>query len=260
MRELIDISNLSFSFDDQTVLNNLQSRFYAQELSIILGRNGSGKSTLFRILSGMERNYLGKVIVEGVERKDIAIGRNAPVRIGFLPQFHFGTFPFSVTEVLLTGRAAFSKFSPSKKDKQLAEEILDSFNLSHLKEKAYTSLSGGERQLVLLCRVLLQEPDILLLDEPTNHLDLHFQVIVAEHLQRLVKAGTTVICIMHDPNLALLYGDRFFLMKNGQLCELGNLDTEQQVEELEETFNLELELVKHNNRQLIIPKLKKNGN
>lgn len=255
MRELIEISNLSFSFDDQTVLNKLQARFYAQELSVILGRNGSGKSTLFRILSGMERNYSGKVLVEGVERKDIAIGRNAPIRIGFLPQFHFGTFPFSVSEVLLTGRAAFSKFSPSKKDKQLAEEILASFNLSHLKDKAYTSLSGGERQLVLLCRVLLQEPDVLLLDEPTNHLDLHFQVIVAEHLQRLVKSGTTVICIMHDPNLALLYGDRFFLMKNGQLKELESLNSELQLAELEETFNLQLELVRHNSRQLIIPKV-----
>lgn len=255
MRELIEISNLSFSFDDQTVLNKLQARFYAQELSVILGRNGSGKSTLFRILSGMERNYSGKVLVEGVERKDIAIGRNAPIRIGFLPQFHFGTFPFSVSEVLLTGRAAFSKFSPSKKDKQLAEEILASFNLSHLKDKAYTSLSGGERQLVLLCRVLLQEPDVLLLDEPTNHLDLHFQVIVAEHLQRLVKSGTTVICIMHDPNLALLYGDQFFLMKNGQLKELESLNSELQLAELEETFNLQLELVRHNSRQLIIPKV-----
>ena len=260
MSTLIDISNLSFSFTDQVILNKVQTKFYAQELSIILGRNGSGKSTLFRILSGMERNYSGKVDFEGVERKDIEMGRNAPVRIGFLPQFHFGTFPFSVSEVLLTGRAAFSRFSPSRKDKQLAEEILASFNLSHLKDKAYTSLSGGERQLVLLCRVLLQEPDVLLLDEPTNHLDLHFQVIVVEHLQRLVKAGTTVICIMHDPNLALLYGDRFFLMKNRQLSELQSLDTEQQLAELEDAFNLELELVRHDKRQLIIPKIKRHGN
>ncbi len=254
MKKLINIADLSFSFADHSILEHLNTGFNAGELSVILGRNGSGKSTLFNILSGLESGYKGNVLINDTERKQINPHKDAPVRIGFMPQFHHGTFPFEVFDVLLTGRAAFSRYSASKGDKQIVEKALKSFDLWHLRHKAYTSLSGGERQLILLCRVLLQEPEILLLDEPTNHLDLHYQVAVLEHLKRLVKNGTTVICIMHDPNLALLFGDRFFLMKNKQLTELESLNAAEQVKELENTYNVELEVVPHARGQLVIPK------
>lgn len=257
MKELIQIHKLSFSFGKQQVLAGLEASFYANELTVILGRNGSGKSTLFHILSGMERHYQGQVQFAGQERKDIKWGKDNVLRIGFMTQFHQTTFPFTVFDVVLTGRAAFSRFAPRQADRDLVAESLEAFQLGHLKDKPYTSLSGGERQLVLLCRILVQQPDVLLLDEPTNHLDLHYQVAVLEHLKRLVKSGTTVVCVMHDPNLAFLYGDRFFVMQDKKLHPLEEKEKAGLLATLEKTYNVELTGVSHDGRTLIIPKRKR---
>lgn len=257
MKELIQIHNLSFAFGKQPVLAGLEARFYEGELSVVLGRNGSGKSTLFNILSGMERHYKGQVLFGGQDRKDIRSGKDNTCRIGFMTQFHQTTFPFTVFDVVLTGRAAFSRFAPRQVDFDLVEENLRAFNLWHLKDKPYTALSGGERQLVLLCRILVQQPDVLLLDEPTNHLDLHYQVAVMEHLRRLVGTGTTVVCVMHDPNLAFLYGDRFFVMRDQQLHALEEKDPGALLSTLEETYRVALTDVRHDGLTLIIPKRKR---
>lgn len=256
MKELIQIQDLSFSFGRQQVLAGLQAYFYADELTVILGRNGSGKSTLFNILSGMERDYTGTVLFDGKDRKHIKAGKNNDFRIGFMTQFHQTTFPFTVFDVVLTGRASFSRFAPRQVDFDAVEESLKAFQLEHLRDKPYTSLSGGERQLVLLCRILVQQPDVLLLDEPTNHLDLHYQVAVLEHLQRLVKSGTTVVCVMHDPNLAFLYGDRFYVMQDKKLYPLEEKEEAGLLATLEKTYNVGLTGVSHEGRTLIIPKRK----
>ncbi|PRD48289.1 ABC transporter ATP-binding protein [Sphingobacterium haloxyli] len=257
MKELIQIHNLSFSFGKQQVLAELTANFYASELTVILGRNGSGKSTLFNILSGMERHYQGEVLFGNQDRKHIKWGKNSDFRIGFMTQFHQTTFPFTVFDVVLTGRAAFSRFAPRQVDLDLVAENLRAFGLWHLKDKPYTALSGGERQLVLLCRILVQQPDVLLLDEPTNHLDLHYQVAVMEHLKRLVEAGTTVVSVMHDPNLALLYGDRFYVMQDKKLHGLEEKDPAVLLSTLENTYNVALTDVQHDGRTLIIPKRKR---
>lgn len=256
MKELIQIHNLSFSFGKQQVLAELTADFYAEELTVILGRNGSGKSTLFNVLSGMERNYHGEVLFGSQDRKRIRLGTSSTFRIGFMTQFHQTTFPFTVFDVVLTGRAAFSRFAPRQVDFDLVEENLRAFHLWHLKDKPYTALSGGERQLVLLCRILVQQPDVLLLDEPTNHLDLHYQVAVMEHLKRLVDMGTTVVCVMHDPNLAFLYGDRFYVMQDKKLQLLDEKDPGMLLSTLEKTYNVALTDIQHDGRVMIIPKRK----
>lgn len=254
MKELIQIVDLSLSYGKHRVLEKVNAVLPAEELSVVLGRNGSGKSTLFNILAGMERHYTGRVVFDGQDRRHIKVGKNSTFRIGFMTQFHQTTFPFTVFDVVLTGRAAFARFAPHQEDFDLVEESLRSFGLWHLKEKPYTSLSGGERQLVLLCRVLVQRPDVLLLDEPTNHLDLHYQVAVLEHLRRLVTEGTTVVCIMHDPNLAFLYGDRFFVMQEGQLHPIDRCGDAALLQTLENTYDVQLTGLVHGGRMLIIPK------
>lgn len=257
MNELIQLNQVSFAYARQQVLDRVQASFAAQEFTIILGRNGSGKSTLFHILSGMERHYQGDVLFNGENRRAIKPGKYKGCRIGFMTQFHQTTFPFTVYDVVLTGRAAFARFGPKQDDVDLVEQQLRSFKLWHLKDKPYTALSGGERQLVLLCRVLVQQPDVLLLDEPTNHLDLHYQVAVLEHIKRLVAEGMTVVCIMHDPNLAFLYGDRFFVMKDQQLHPLQADAESELLQTLEQTYDVALTGLRHGDRTLIIPQQKK---
>ncbi len=255
MNNSIHIKKLSFAYGKDIILNDVNMSFPEGKLSVILGRNGSGKSTLFNIIAGLEKKYNGSVLIGETERRDWKVGRANSLKLGFLNQFHQTTFPFSVVDVILTGRASFSRFSPKKEDFEAVEQILDRFNLTHLKDKPYTSLSGGERQLVLLCRVLVQQPDLLLLDEPTNHLDLKYQIAVLQAAKELVKEGTTVLCVMHDPNMAYLFGDQFYLMKDNRLVDLHGLEQEQVRELLEQTYQLPLISLENQKKWMFVPML-----
>ncbi|KZE84046.1 iron ABC transporter [Myroides marinus] len=253
MKQLIHINDLSFSYGKEIVLDKVNASFEQGKLSIILGRNGSGKSTMFNILAGLEKKYEGSVSFDGQERRMIKPGKEQHIRIGFLNQFHQTTFPFTVKEVILTGRASFAKFSPSEQDFEEVEGILSRFGLSHLINKPYTSLSGGERQLVLLCRVLVQKPEVLMLDEPTNHLDLHYQVAVLKCIKQLAQEGTTVLCVMHDPNLAFMYGERFYLMQEKQLIDIQEVQGEELHQLLETTYQLPLHRIDNQGKTMFMP-------
>ncbi|MDM1347434.1 ABC transporter ATP-binding protein [Myroides marinus] len=253
MKQLIHINDLSFSYGKEIVLDKVNTSFEQGKLSIILGRNGSGKSTMFNILAGLEKKYEGSVSFDGQERRMIKPGKEQHIRIGFLNQFHQTTFPFTVKEVILTGRASFAKFSPSEQDFEEVEGILSRFGLSHLINKPYTSLSGGERQLVLLCRVLVQKPEVLMLDEPTNHLDLHYQVAVLKCIKQLAEEGTTVLCVMHDPNLAFMYGERFYLMQEKQLIDIQEVQGEELHQLLETTYQLPLHRIDNQGKTMFMP-------
>lgn len=255
MNNSIHIKKLSFAYGKDIILNDVNMSFPEGKLSVILGRNGSGKSTLFNIIAGLEKKYNGSVLIGETERRDWKVGCANSLKLGFLNQFHQTTFPFSVVDVILTGRASFSRFSPNKEDFEAVEQILDRFNLTHLKDKPYTSLSGGERQLVLLCRVLVQQPDLLLLDEPTNHLDLKYQIAVLQAAKELVKEGTTVLCVMHDPNMAYFFGDQFYLMKDNRLLDLHGLEQEQVRELLEQTYQLPLISLENQKKWMFVPML-----
>ncbi|TDS13287.1 iron complex transport system ATP-binding protein [Sphingobacterium paludis] len=254
--QAIELKDIIFSYGKELVLDKLCASFYKGEMGVVLGRNGSGKSTLFHILTGIQRDYGGTLRVNGHDRRRIQKGSKDSLRIGFMNQFHQTTFPFSVFDVVLTGRASFSRFGPSKADRDQVRAVLESFGLLPYKDKPYTELSGGERQLVLLCRVLVQDPDIILLDEPTNHLDLHYQIAVLDNLKKLVDNGKTVICIMHDPNLAFQYGDRFFVMGDGKLRSLDSTTNDHKREVLEQAYQVDLQSVVVQDKLVLIPKSK----
>lgn len=255
MTPLIQIHDLSFSYHKESILDHLNVAFHPGRLSIILGRNGSGKSTLFNILAGLQKKYSGNVFFGDQERRGIKTGNSQTIRIGFLNQFHQTTFPFTVREVLLTGRSSFQNFAPSAEDHETVVHILHRFKLAHLIDKSYDSLSGGERQLILLCRVLVQKPDVLMLDEPTNHLDLHYQIAVLKCIKELVNEGTTVLCVMHDLNLAFMYGDYFYVMQNKQLFDIQDMEEDVLHRLLEDTYQLPLKRIDNQGNMMFVPKI-----
>lgn len=249
----IHIEDLSYSIQGRYILEEVSLSLPANQFSVILGRNGSGKSTLFNMMTGKYRYPSGTIRLFGQERGTISES-NLASTIGFLPQFHQSIFPFSVYDVLLTGRAAFYRFRPSQKDHEIVTETLQNMGIAHLKDKAYTDLSGGERQLVLISRVMAQGPEILVLDEPTNHLDLHFQVLVLEKLKRYSKSGHTVICIMHDPNMASIYADHCYFMQDRKVLDSHLLKAEHpSVNLYEALYGTPLMQVQVKDKIIIIP-------
>lgn len=247
MKTAIDIQNLNFSYADKKVLKNLNISFEENKFSVLLGINGGGKSTLFKIIAGLLKDYQGDISIFGNNMLKMGYKDRAPL-IGFLPQFHQSVFSFTVEEVLLTGRTAFSGFSIKKSDKEMALEIMNDLSILDLKDKAINQLSGGQQQITMIGRLLMQKPRILLLDEPTNHLDVYYQHYLMEKLKEYSSQGFTVISIMHNPTLAFQYADHYYYLHDGH-AHTAIDPSIPDIELLEAVYNMSfIEINKHGKR------------
>lgn len=221
-RSLIEVRGASFKFGDRPVFNAIDLDVQAGEVLTILGPNGCGKSTLLRCIGGALSLAQGTIRIGDEDLASLEPGARAR-KVGFLFQDHVPSFPFKVLDLASMGRTPYLGFfgAPSPCDLALAEEALDKVGVHHLKDRPYTELSGGERQLVLLARTLVQQPEVILLDEPTSHLDLKNQVHCLKTIGALAVAGTTMIMTTHDPNHAFLFSGRVVLMQPGGSILIG---------------------------------------
>jgi iron complex transport system ATP-binding protein len=211
---LIEVRRAAFKYGERTIFTSIDLDIFAGEVLTILGPNGCGKSTLLRCIGGALTLADGTVRMGNDDLSTLDPGARAR-RIGFLFQGHTPTFPFTVLDVASMGRTPHMGIfgMPTPRDAALAEEALDSVGIRHLKNRPYTELSGGERQLVLLSRTLAQQPDVILLDEPTSHLDMRNQVLCLKTIGALAIQGRSMVMTTHDPNHAFLYPGRVVLMK-----------------------------------------------
>ena len=209
--------NLTIGYRDRVVGRALDVSLRQGEVLALLGPNGSGKTTLLKTLLGILAPLAGAALIDD---KPIA-SYSAPARarrIAYVPQAHVPTFAFTVETVVLMGRTAHGSLfgAPSAADRLVANRALERFGIAALKERPYTMISGGERQLVLLARALAQEPQFIVLDEPTASLDFGNQGKVMGEIRALAAAGHGVLFTTHDPNHALRAADRAFLIRDGR--------------------------------------------
>jgi iron complex transport system ATP-binding protein len=145
--------------------------------------------------------------------------------LAYVPQSHVATFAFSVEAIVLMGRTAHNNLlsTPTSADRAVVSQCLERLGIAHLKDRPYTMISGGERQLVLLARALAQEPRFIVLDEPTASLDFGNQGKVMQEIRNLSASGHGVLFTTHDPNHAMRAADRAYLIRNGE--RIGEGDT-----------------------------------
>lgn len=249
--KFLEIKNLSFSYGKQPILENVNIHFYRNKFSVILGINGSGKSTLFKLLSDVERGFSGTIEWQG-ELLGNFKGKERAKRIGYLPQFYQSVFPYSVEQVLLTGRAAFNRFAPKSEDYQKVTQILIDLELTHLRDKDFTTLSGGQQQLIMIGRLLMQDPELLLLDEPTNHLDVYHQHHLMKKLTSYLANGLTIIAIMHDPTLAYQYANHFYFMIDKKIESKPNHLPDTDL--LEKVYEIPFFNLNYDSTQIVLPR------
>ncbi len=219
---LVHVREASFRYGEREILRGLNLEVQHGDVLSVLGPNGCGKTTLLRCIAGALTPSHGSVQVGGDEVRTLAPPVRAR-RIGFLFQDHTPSFPFAVRDVVLMGRAPHLSFFglPGARDRALADEALERVGIPHLTDRPYTRISGGERQLALLARILVQQPEVILLDEPTAHLDVRNQVLTLRMVRSLAAQGMTMIMTTHDPNHALWFGGRAALMKEGRVIASG---------------------------------------
>ena len=235
---------LSIGYRDRVVGRALDVSLAQNEVLALLGPNGSGKTTLLKTLLGILAPLAGEALIDG---KPIA-AYSAPARarrIAYVPQAHVPTFAFTVETVVLMGRTAHGNLfsAPSAADRLVATRALERLGIAALKERPYTMISGGERQLVLLARALAQEPQFIVLDEPTASLDFGNQGKVMREIRALAAAGHGVLFTTHDPNHALRAADRAFLIRDGHCVAEGSVRTVLTRAQLENLYGAPVEML-----------------
>ncbi|MBK7722140.1 MAG: ABC transporter ATP-binding protein [Austwickia sp.] len=213
---------VSVGYDGRAVVADLTMTAPAGRCTALLGANGCGKSTLLRSIAGLHPLMAGSWQVGAVHRDPRTASRPLAGAVALVGQSHDTSFPFSALDVVLTGRVRFvgAFRGPAAADADAAARALDRLGILALATRDYTTLSGGERQLVLLARALAQEAAILLLDEPTTYLDLRNQHHVLATLRELCdQDGLTIVATLHDPNQALAYADHAVLLRRRSALE-----------------------------------------
>ena len=218
----IEVQKLSFSYGDRQVLQDISFRVEQGEFLSILGPNGVGKSTLFRCVLGLLSGYTGTVLVGGADARTLSV-REMAKRIAYIPQSSRPVFNFSVEDIVLMGASSsLSPFqSPGKQALERCRWAMEKVGISRLSERCFHRLSGGEQQLVLIARALVQNAPILMLDEPTANLDFGNQLLVLEQARALAREGYTVIQTTHHPEQSYMFSDRILAIQNGRVLTQG---------------------------------------
>ncbi len=239
MTAKIRLRSGAFGYGRTQMFEGLNLEIAEGELLCILGPNGCGKTTLLNCLHGSLHLKKGNVSLNSMDIRSMSPTAIAK-RMGFVFQEHSAPFPYSVLEVVRMGRAPHLKIfaSPSKSDTAIAERMLETVGILHLRDKRYTEISGGERQLALIARTLAQEPEVILLDEPTSHLDFRNQAIVLMIVNRLAQQGMTVIMTTHFPNHVLSLSSTVALMNGGEFVATGKAAAVMTEENLSRTYGI----------------------
>ena len=223
MTTAIDVTSLSYSYGASKVLKDISFSVQKGDFFIIIGPNGSGKTTLMKVIAGIAKPENGRLDVMG--RPLMNYARKTLARtISFVPQMIPVEFPFTVTEMVMMGRAPHMGLLglEQEKDIDITRRSIDFTGIKHLANRKLNQLSGGERQRVFIARAICQEPQIILLDEPTASLDLAHQVRVMDLMEKLKEEKRiTIIMVSHDVNLAAMYGNSLLMLKAGQIVSMG---------------------------------------
>ena len=233
------MEGVDLGYGARTILSDISLKINSGQIVGIIGPNGSGKSTILKALCGLLRPNAGRVSLDG---SDLAhISRESVARqIGVVPQAPLLPESFTVLETVLMGRYPHLGLlhSESKKDLDIACRAMERTNVQSLAHRRVGQISGGERQRVLIARVLAQEPHFLILDEPTTHLDIQHQLEIMELVRSLADSGLGVVEAVHDVSLAGRFCDRLILLKEGHIFKEGTPQAVVTPDNIEQVFGV----------------------
>ncbi len=204
---LVELRGASFGYSRQDIFQDIDFKIEKGEIFCIIGPNGCGKTTLLDSILGILKLRRGDVLINGGSIQKMRPHEIAR-QIAYIPQAHNKTFPYTVLDVVLMGRAAYTGIfsTPADEDVVIAEEALALVGLTRLKDRPYTQLSGGEGQLVMIARALAQKTPLMVMDEPTAHLDFKHELTVLETIVQLINdTDLSVIMATHFPNHAFYF-------------------------------------------------------
>ena len=259
---ILEIKNLNFKYTDRLVLDDISFGVDKGKIVGLLGENGVGKSTLFKCILGFLQPSSGEILINGLDINKLDFKERARL-VAYIPQSHHPTFNHKVINVIKMGsNVRMSGFNtPGEEERKRAYEILELLGIEELRDRGYKEISGGERQLVLIARALMQDAKVLIMDEPTANLDYGNQIKVLKTCRDLSKIGYTIIQSTHHPQQAFMFFDKVILMHDHRLLGQGDVMEVLTEENLKKIYGIDLEIgiVKNKDRDeyVILPKMER---
>lgn len=240
---IFEAKDISAGYENVDIVRDVSFSLESREVLCLLGPNGVGKTTLFKSLLGFLPLHGGQVLMDG-EPFDYNDCKKQAALIGYVPQLHEPPFPFQVLDVVVMGGIAnMNIFSgPTREEYKKAENILEMLNVSFLSDKVYTEISGGERQMVLIARALMQEPKFLMMDEPTSNLDFGNQMRVLQQVRMLAKKGMGIIMTSHFPDHAFMCCTKAAVMCRDTSFKVGSVAETITEETLQKAYGIRVKI------------------
>ena len=256
-RVVVRVENLSYEYEGGVrALDRVNLEVREGEILSVLGPNGAGKTTLIKCIMGILKPR-GTIYIDG-GRIDSLKPREIARKLGYVPQTHYSVFSYRILDFVLMGRAPHHSMLsiPSKSEVEKALGVLEELGIRDLAYRCIGEVSGGQMQLVLIARALVQDAEVLLLDEPTAHLDLTNQVRVLSIVRKLVgsRRVRAVIMTLHDPAIAAAYSDRVVILKDGRVVAYGSPRKVLSERILESVYNVAFKIVDIDGFKIPLPK------
>lgn len=243
MMEKLKIDSLCYAYESEDVVRGVSMYADEGEFVGIIGPNGCGKSTTLKNVYGALKPRAGEIFLDG-ESVNAMPPRERAVRMAVVGQENELTFDFRVEEIVAMGRNPHKRLfeADTGKDREIVADALHRVGMSDFALRGFRSLSGGEKQRVLIARAIAQRSKFMILDEPTNHLDISYQLSVFETVRSL---GVTTLAAIHDMNLASLFCDRIYVMRAGEVYACGTPDEIITPKLIHEVFGVTADIHKH---------------
>lgn len=239
----LEVKGLTFSYGEKETIKDVSIQVDKGEFVGLLGPNGSGKSTVLKnVYRGLTPDK-GSIVLDGENLLKMSYKKSAR-KMAVVGQENDVPFDFMVEEIVAMGRSPHKKMFDidNAHDKQIVHHALEHMGMEKMAKKNYLSLSGGEKQRVIIARAIAQESDFMILDEPTNHLDISYQMQIFDFIKRL---NITVLSAIHDLNLAALYCDRIYVLKKGKIVLCGTPEEVLTPENIYDIYGIHSSVMKH---------------
>lgn len=244
---MIEVKNLSKAYGEKIILEDISVSFPEGKIVALIGGNGTGKSTLLSIISRLVQKDEGEI---NLLNEDVfaMTHRDFAKKLSILKQANHPNVRLTVRELVSFGRFPHSQGRLKANDEIKIDEGLSFMRLTDIQHNYLDELSGGQRQRAFLAMLLVQDTEYILLDEPLNNLDLRHSVDIMQTLRILADDyGKSIIVVVHDVNFAVSYADYIVALKNHRILYQGPTEEIIQEQKLKEIFDLDMNIITHNN-------------
>ena len=243
----IEVKGLICGYGKKTILNNVNFMVSPEDSLCLLGANGIGKTTIFKTLLGFIPPLAGEITVDGKDLNKMSHKERA-IKMAYVPQAKSYSYKYTVSDMIMMGRSLhIPKFmSPSKKDHEAIEAVMEQMDLLAYRNAYYSELSGGEQQIILIARAIAQGSDYIIMDEPASNLDYSNQKKLLDTIKNLTKNNKGIMMASHTPEHAFVCCNKALLISRSRKYQFGSVNEIVTSENLSAAYGVEIEVVQLN--------------